>query len=90
MQGSSGCVWIQPKPLFPMPYTCFTVATESGNPAPGPRNPLPQAVGVDRKGTSSTFMAGEALAYVQGFGPKASAVVLRRLSSSPVTRAILW
>ena len=29
----------------------------------------------DRKGTSSTFMAGEALAYVQGCGPKASAVV---------------
>ena len=43
MQGSSGCVWIQPKPPLPMPYTCFTVCPQSrGNPAPGPRNPLPK------------------------------------------------
>lgn len=35
----------------------------------------PLAVGVDRNDTSSNLMVGEALAYVQGSGLKASAVV---------------
>ena len=35
------------------------------------------------KATSSTFMAGEALAYVKGFGPKASAVVYKGGLSTP-------
>lgn len=45
----------------------------------------PRAVGVDRDDTSST-MVGEALAYVQGSGLKASAVVSWRLSNSPAAR----
>ena len=45
----------------------------------------PVAVGVDRDDTSST-MVGEALAYVQGSGLKASAAVYGRLSNSPAAR----
>ena len=35
-------------------------------------------------------MVGEALAYVQGFGLKANAVVCRRLTNSPAARGKLW
>lgn len=48
-----------------------------------------EAAGVSRNATSSTFMVGEAAAYVQSLGLKAVAVVFVRLTNSPVTRAFL-
>jgi len=47
-----------------------------------------QAAGISRKDVSSTLRVGEALAHVQGFGLKAIAVVLVRLTNSPAARGI--
>ncbi len=46
----------------------------------------PVAAGVSRNATSSTFMVGEAAAYVQSLGLKAVAAVYGRLTNSPITR----
>lgn len=48
-----------------------------------------EAAGVSRNATSSTFMVGEAAAYVQSSGLKVVAVVFVRLTNSPVTKDFL-
>ena len=45
-----------------------------------------QAADISRNDVSSTLRVGEALAHVQGFGLKAIAVVLVRLTNSPAAR----
>ena len=73
----------------PFAFRCFPLWFAPRSAATGRSRGLEtsqEAVGVDRNGTSSTYMAGEASAYVQSFGLKAVAVVFLRLSNSPVTR----
>ncbi len=69
-------------PVFP---TMVRAKIGRNGPVPGRRN-LSESGWCQPQGTSSTYMAGEASAYVQSFGLKAVAVVSRRLTNSPVTR----
>jgi len=46
------------------------------------------AVGINRNDASSTYMVGEAVAYVQGSGLKVIATVVLRFTNSPAARGL--